>query len=73
MARHAHPRRKADLTERYDTDVCFLPRLAAYATIIVHPLKTIYTNMDAAPWAHETKEIHRFDDELLEQIGGRAW
>lgn len=71
MARHNHPkhsRRRTDISDRYDTDICFMPHRSHIRTVVAHPLKTIFRNADAAPWAYEKKEIHRFDDDCLRFI-----
>lgn len=69
MARHNYPKRKrTTLEDRFDTDVVSLPRLPHIDRLIVVPLKTIYRNIDAAPWATEVKKITKFDDRLLDMI-----
>jgi hypothetical protein len=62
-----HPHRPS-LEDRYDTDVCSLPRHPHIDRIIVPPMKTIYRNIDACPWAEDVVTVRRFDDELLELI-----
>lgn len=69
MARRNRPRRsRRMISRRYDSDVCFLPEMAGVARITAHPLKTIFRNMDAAPWAREDKEIFNPNDPLLHAI-----
>lgn len=67
MPRHTHPKR-IRIEDRYDTDVCSLPHHPHIDRLIVVPLKTIFRNMDAAPWGTEVITIRRFDDEMLELI-----
>lgn len=75
MARHNHPTRniKGKLTDRYDMDVCWLPSKPHIKAIVVHPLKVIYRNVEAYPWAQETKEIHNANDALLRLIEAQRW
>ena len=62
-----HPARPA-LEDRYDTDVCFLPNRPDIDRVICVPLKTIFRNADAAPWATEVYTARKFDDNLLRLI-----
>lgn len=62
-----HPRRPS-LEDRYDTDVCSLPQHPHIDRVIVVPLKTIFRNMDACPWAEDVVTVKKFDDRLLELI-----
>ena len=70
MSRHNRPRRsrRSIISQRYDTDVCFMPHLPWVRQIIAHPVKTIYRNIDAAPWAWEEKEIRSPEDTMLRRI-----
>ena len=65
--RAKHPARPR-LEDRFDTDVCFLPNRPDIDRIIVPPLKTIFRNIDACPWAEDVVTVRRFDDELLDLI-----
>lgn len=65
--RAKHPARPRP-EDRFDTDVCFLPNRPDIDRIIAVPLKTIFRNADAAPWAEDVVTVRRFDDELLELI-----
>lgn len=62
-----HPRCPS-IEDRFDTDVCFLPHRPEIDRIIAVPLKTIFRNMDAAPWATEVYTARKFDDNLLRLI-----
>lgn len=65
--KHKHPARPR-IEDRFDTDVCSIPHRPEIDRLIVIPLKTIFRNMDAAPWATDVRTIKKFDDELLELI-----
>lgn len=65
--RAKHPARPR-MEDRFDTDVCFLPNRPHIDRIIAVPLKTIFRNADAAPWATEVYTARKFDDKLLELI-----
>ena len=62
-----HPHRPS-LEDRYDTDVCSMPQHPHIDRIIAVPLKTIFRNADAAPWATEVYTARKFDDKLLDLI-----
>lgn len=62
-----HPHRPS-LEDRYDTDVCSLPRHPHIDRIIVPPLKTIFRNMDAAPRGADVVTIRSYEDPLLDLI-----
>lgn len=70
MARRNYPKKRKQMTleDRFDTDVCFLPNHPEIDRIIAVPLKTIYRNVDAAPWAEEVVTVRSFDDRLLDLI-----
>ena len=74
MTRRNYPRhaRRMNLEDRFDTDVCSLPQRPDVDRIIVIPLKTIFRNMDAAPWGAEVLTVYKFDDRLLELIWGNG-
>lgn len=62
-----HPQRPR-IEDRFDTDVCFLPHRPEIDRVICVPLKTIFRNMDAAPWATATYTARKFNDQLLKLI-----
>ena len=70
MSRRNRPRHncRSIISQRYDSDVCFLPGMPGVKRIIAHPVKTIYRNIDAAPWAWEERIIRNPDDGLLREI-----
>lgn len=70
MPRRNHIKRphRPTLEDRFDTDVCSLPHHPQIDRIIVVPLKTIFRNIDAAPWGADVVTVRKFDDELLELI-----
>lgn len=68
MPRHNRPRRPARLEDRYDTDVCSLPRHIHIDRVICIPLKTIYRNMDAAPWGQDVYTAREIDDPIMRRI-----
>ena len=67
MPRRTHPKR-SPIEDRFDTDVCSLPRHPHIDRIIVVPLKTIFRNMDAAPWGADVVTIRSYEDPLLDLI-----
>ncbi len=75
MARRNHPTHviKGKLTDRYDTDVCWLPDKPHIKAVVVHPLKVIFRNMDAYPWAFEKKEVRSCDDPLFRAATRDRW
>ena len=70
MPRRNYPKRSEQRQEHFASDVCSIPGRPEIATLIVVPLKMVYHNTAAAPWATEAHIIHKFDDRLLELIRG---
>ena len=70
MPRRNHTKHKRFniIRDRYDTDVCSLPHRPEIDRIICVPLKTVFRNLDAAPWATATYTAKKFDDQLLKLI-----
>lgn len=51
--RKNHDKRHADAEERYDRVYVDWPQLYGVRQLIARPLKTIYINRSAAPWASD--------------------
>ena len=66
-----HPRRRAPITDCYDMDYVSLPELPYIARITVHPMKTIYCNIDAAAGAYETIEERGTNSRIARLIAER--
>ena len=62
-----HPQRQR-IEDRFDTDVCFLPHRPEIDRVICVPLKTIYRNMDAGPWAEDVYTVRSIDDPIAREI-----
>ena len=57
-----HPGRRVRAIDRYDRVYIDEPEISGVRTIVAVPVKTIYINIAAAPWAGE---IHFADSESL--------
>ena len=53
---------------RFDTDICYLPCCTHVERVSCYPLKTIYRNMDAVPWAEDVYAVRSMDDPVAKQI-----
>lgn len=73
MARRNYPKRRRSIEDRFDTDVVSLPQHPEIDRLIVVPMKTIYRNTDAAPWAEEVKVIRSFDDDMMHLLSQQGW
>lgn len=58
-------RRPRPILDSYDTDYIELPQHPEIERIVVEPLKTIYTNLSAAPDANIIRVVRNMDDPLL--------
>ncbi len=67
-----HPRRKNTLQDRFDLDYVNLPEYPDIERVIVLPLKTIFRNLDAAPWAQETVVVRSLDSHLMQMVADRV-
>ena len=69
MPRHNRPRnRRPSLEDRFDTDVCALPRHIHIDRVICIPLKTIFRNTEAAPWGQDVYTARDIDDPIMLRI-----
>ena len=48
---------KSTILDRFDRDVVFRPDLPDVKYIVDYACKTIFTNMEAAPWATGVKRV----------------
>ena len=68
MPRHNRPKRRPKLEDRFDTDVCSLPRHRHIDRVICIPMKTIYRNTEAAPWAQDVYTARSTEDPIMRRI-----
>lgn len=70
MGRHNHTRRhrKPSIADRWDSDYIDLPEYPEIGRIHAAPLKTVYHNIAAGPWAQEVYEIRSWDDPMMQII-----
>ncbi len=61
--RHSRP-----ILDNYDTDYIELSQHPEIERIVVEPLKTIFTNLSAAPDANVTRVVRNLDDPLLARL-----
>lgn len=69
MPRHNRPKHsRTSLEDRFDTDVCALPNHIHIDRVICVPLKTIFRNTEAAPWAQDVHTARDIDDPIMRRI-----
>ena len=69
MPRHNRPRNhRSSLEDRFDTDVCALPRHIHIDRVICIPLKTIFRNTEAAPWGQDVYTARDIDGPIMLRI-----
>lgn len=66
--RNPHPAQIRDQHELFDVDYVFLPEAPEIAAVAVPRLKTIYRNMNCAPWADTVHEAKDEKDKYLTMI-----
>lgn len=66
-----HPRRRSTIQDRFDIDYTNLPEYPNIDRVIVLPLKTIYKNLDAAPWADEPVVVRSLESPLMQLVADR--
>lgn len=70
MGRHNHRKnRRPGIADRWDSDYIDLPEHPEISRIHAVPLKTVYRNIAAAPWAREVYEIRSWNDPMMDIIG----
>lgn len=70
MSRHNHiqGKKRQSMADRFDSDYIDLPERPDITRIYAVPLKTVYHNIAAAPWAHETYTVQNWSDPLMDLI-----
>lgn len=73
MGRRNYPKRRCRTRpeERFDRDYVSLPEYPQYTTITIIPMKTIYINMDAAPWANDFYVARSCSDPVARKVAGK--
>ena len=66
--RNPHPAHRDERNDRYDVDYIFLPEAPELAAVVVPMMKTIYRNLNCAPWADEVHEVKNEKDKYLAMI-----
>lgn len=66
--RNPHPVHKHDRTDHYDVDYVYLSDAPEVVAVIVPQMKTIFKNMNCAPWADSVHEVKNETDKYLNQI-----
>lgn len=70
MARRNYPKRgrRTRLEDKFDRDYAHLPEYPQYTTITIIPMKTIFINMDAAPWANDFHVARSENDPVAKKL-----
>ena len=71
MPRKNHKSRSTHIsprTDRFDVDYVFLPDAPEIAAIVVPQMKTMFRNMNCAPWADAVHEVKGEKDKYLSMI-----
>lgn len=70
MSRHNHIRgkKRQSMADRWDSAYIDLPEFPEIGRIHAVPLKTVYRNIAAAPWAREVYEIRSWNDPMMQII-----
>lgn len=69
MGRHNHRKnRKPGIADRWDSDYIDLPEHPEISRIHTVPLKTVFHNIAAAPWAMEIYTAQSWSDPMMDII-----
>ena len=66
--RNPHPAHVQEPSDRFDVDYVFLPDAPEIAAVVVPSMKTVYRNLNCAPWADAVHEARDEKDKYLTMI-----
>lgn len=71
MPRRNHARgyrKNSSISNRYDTDYVSLPEYPNYNSVVAIPLKTIFYNLDASPYADDFYVAKHYGDPVMKKL-----
>lgn len=71
MGRHNHiqGKKRQSMADRFDSDYIDLPEHPEITRIYAVPMKTVYHNIAAAPWADSIYTAQSWEDPMIKIIG----